>query len=493
MFSQIRNISIACIILVALGGVFQTATADTEANKAISRRDFEEAMNQRKLEVYDEIVAPEVVLHTSSGGFTGIDGFKAVASMYLNAFPDFHITIEDMFAEGDLVCIRFTNTGTHQGELMGIPATGASIVGTGIAIHRIADGRIQEAWLFADDLGVMQQLGVMPPMPEGPPAMQRAAPEDFVWSAPSDVTGDPGTPETNKAIVQREFDAWNQGDIDALLTVLDEIYASNFVYNDPARPHVTDLASYKQWAAEECFAPFPDLDMPIEDIIAEGDKVVVRWTFTGTHIGLGREVTQTGISIYRIADGKVVEIWCACDMLGTIQQLTTPEWPIAGAWISIIPIPGLGDIIGEWTVSPQDLGGTNFTSMMRPAKPEATVFGSFPDADHQSDHIGQTVKTGLNTYESTMVGYGTKKAELPGMLPEIVYISVIYSKVQLIDENTIAGQGTHAFYLASADADGDGLPDEGQEPIACLPYMITAKRVGVMPPCVPPPPPPEEE
>lgn len=168
-------------------------------------------------------------------------------------------------------------------------------------------------------------------------------------------------------------------------------------------------------------------------------------------------------------------------------------WPIAGAWISIVPIPDLGDIIGEFTVSPQDLDGVNFTCMTRPAKPEPTVFGVFPDADHQSDHIGQLIKTGLNTYESTVIGYGTKKAELPGMLPEIVYISVLYAKTQLIDENTAKGEGTHAFFLGSQDADGDGLPDEGQEPVACFPYISTAKRVQLLPPCVPPPPEPEGE
>ena len=176
-------------------------------------------------------------------------------------------------------------------------------------------------------------------------------------------------------------------------------------------------------------------------------------------------------------------------VIDNVSVVPVQEWPIAGAWINIIPIPDLGVIVSEWTVSPQDLGGTNFTSVVRVAKPEPTVFGSFPDADHQSDHIGQTVKTGLNTYESTFVGYGTKKAELPGMLPEIVYISVLYGKARLIDENTMEGEGTHGFFLPSADADGDGLPDEGQKPIACFPYTITSKRVGLMPPCVPPPPP----
>jgi hypothetical protein len=129
--------------------------------------------------------------------------------------------------------------------------------------------------------------------------------------------------------------------------------------------------------------------------------------------------------------------------------------------------------------------------MGRLAKPEPTIFGSFPDADHLSNPIGQAVRTGLNTYELTLISYGTKKAELPGMLPEIVYIYVVYGKGVLTGQNTMEGEGTDSFFLPSADADGDGLPDEGAEPIYCFPYALTAKRVPLMPPCVVPPPPPE--
>lgn len=68
---------------------------------------------------------------------------------------------------------------------------------------------------------------------------------------------------------------------------------------------------------------------------------------------------------------------------------------------------------------------------------------------------------------------------------------VVAGKAQTIDENTMVGQGTHAFYLPSAD--GDELPDESQEPIVCLPYTITSKRVQLMPPCVTLPPPPEPD
>ena len=126
--------------------------------------------------------------------------------------------------------------------------------------------------------------------------------------------------------------------------------------------------------------------------------------------------------------------------------------------------------------------------MIRAAKPEATIFGSFPEADHESDHIGQTVWTDSLAFESALIGYGTKTAASPGELPEVIYISVLSSKARFVDRDNLTGEGTHAFYLGSQDADGDGWPDEGQEPVACFPYMSTSKRVQLMPPCVPPPP-----
>ena len=84
--------------------------------------------------------------------------------MVRSAFPDMQATIEDMIAEGDKVAVRYTGTGTHKGELMGIPATGKQIAVTGIEIIRIAGGKMVERWEAFDNLSFMQQLGVIPPM-----------------------------------------------------------------------------------------------------------------------------------------------------------------------------------------------------------------------------------------------------------------------------------------------------------------------------------------
>ena len=135
----------------------------TEDNKAHVRRGFE-AVNQKNLAVFDELLTPDVVFHTASTTMQGLEAYKQFLSMYMTAFPDLHFTIEDMIAEGDTVVARFTTRGTHQGNFMGIPPTGKQGSGTGIFIDRIVNGKAVEQWFNTDDLGLLQQLGVIPPM-----------------------------------------------------------------------------------------------------------------------------------------------------------------------------------------------------------------------------------------------------------------------------------------------------------------------------------------
>ena len=135
----------------------------TEDNKAHVRRGFE-AVNQKNLAVFDELLIPDVVFHNASTTMEGLEAYKQFLSMYITAFPDLHFTVEDMIAEGDTVLARFTTRGTHQGNLMGIPPTGKQMSGTGMFIDRIVNGKGVEQWFNTDDLGLMQQLGVIPTM-----------------------------------------------------------------------------------------------------------------------------------------------------------------------------------------------------------------------------------------------------------------------------------------------------------------------------------------
>lgn len=157
-----------------------------------------------------------------------------------------------------------------------------------------------------------------------------------------------------------------------------------------------------------------------------------------------------------------------------------------GTWIVIVPTPS-GVIRSLWTAGRQDADGTRYTSTAQEGRWTTTLFGMFPEAAVETTHIGQTVLAEDDTYESSMVGYGLASPASPERLGEIVYISVLTSRVTFTDDNTLEGEGTHAFYLPFADGDGDGLPDEGQEPALCFPYAMTATRVPLLAPCAPSP------
>lgn len=134
-----------------------------EENKTIVRRYAEEAFGKGNVAVSDELLSPNYVHHTLLPGITpDREGRKQLASMLRTAFPDLHVTIEDMATEGGKVAARWTCSGTHKGEYMGIAPTGKQVMWTGMSIHRIEGGKIAESWDEVDNLGMMQQLGAVP-------------------------------------------------------------------------------------------------------------------------------------------------------------------------------------------------------------------------------------------------------------------------------------------------------------------------------------------
>ena len=137
-------------------------------NKKVVIRHMEELWNEGQLEIEEEIFTPDYVYHDpSSPEIRGIEAHKQFVTMYRSAFPDLHFTLEDIVAKGDKVAARWTSTSTHKGELMGIPPTGKSTKLTGMNIFRLEEGKIVEEWSNWDTLGLLQQLGVIPPLGGG--------------------------------------------------------------------------------------------------------------------------------------------------------------------------------------------------------------------------------------------------------------------------------------------------------------------------------------
>jgi hypothetical protein len=169
----------------------------------------------------------------------------------------------------------------------------------------------------------------------------------------------------------------------------------------------------------------------------------------------------------------------------SIQWASGLEWSAAGTWVITVPTP-MGNITLLHMLYPQDLTGTRYGGIMKQINENPTFFGTFPEAEGGSDvWASQTVRTGPANFETTLLYYTNKKGE--GPVAETVTIYIMNATWRLTGPDTIEGECTLAIYLAEQDANGDGFPDEGQEPAVCTPFTYTAKRLNVMPGCVPPP------
>ena len=138
-----------------------------EENRALIRRFLEELFNQRDISAIDRYMAADYVDHVVPPGLPPTrEGFRQFIGAFFAALPDFHYTIEDVIASEDRVAVRLTAQGTQRGEFMGIPATGKHATWGEMHIGRIANGAIVEHWGQIDNLGMLQQLGVIP-TPQG--------------------------------------------------------------------------------------------------------------------------------------------------------------------------------------------------------------------------------------------------------------------------------------------------------------------------------------
>jgi steroid delta-isomerase-like uncharacterized protein len=133
----------------------------SEINKSIARKTME-ALHQRDLDEVRANVASDARFYGWAPEVLDADGHKAFMSALFASFPDSSFIVDDVIADGDKVAVRHRLRGTHQADFQGIPATGRQVEVNGIVIFRIENGMVAEAWLNADIMGMMQQLGVVP-------------------------------------------------------------------------------------------------------------------------------------------------------------------------------------------------------------------------------------------------------------------------------------------------------------------------------------------
>jgi hypothetical protein len=173
------------------------------------------------------------------------------------------------------------------------------------------------------------------------------------------------------------------------------------------------------------------------------------------------------------------------DYENSIQWGKEMAWSPAGVWVVSVPTP-MGNILFLHNMYAQDMTGTRWGGVMWQVNENPTTFGMFSAADKGTGYWAtQSVRTGPDTIETTMITYGTKARE--NAPDEIVTIAIGNSKWRTTGPDTNEGNATLAMYLASQDADGDGFPDQGQEPVTCMSFPFSSHRLRVMPGCTPTP------
>jgi predicted ester cyclase len=288
-----------------------------DGNKSIIQ-DFQRDIDTGQSVILDQYIGASYADHNPppfASKTPGIAGLKETFDASLKMFSDFKHVVEDQLTDGDKVVTRITGSGKHIGPFLGIPPTNKMVTMSGIAIHRIAHGRLVEHWGQVDAIGLLTQMGALPAPPAAP-----LLPNPQLRPSAADSVMDPGR---MKAALRRLFEEGiNRRNQATFVELIDPAYVNHSLPMPVPGPqgfsHAIDMF----------YSAFPDMQVVVEDVLAEPDKVASRGYFTGTHKGTfmnvpatGKTVTVAYIDFLKALNGRFIENWVQMDMLGCMMQL----------------------------------------------------------------------------------------------------------------------------------------------------------------------------
>jgi predicted ester cyclase len=294
-----------------------------EQTKAVVRHYFEE-IHKRNIEVLDELLAPNYVDHTPLPFPVppGREGTIQTANAALRATPDgwHHLTAQ--VADGDLVLTMIDAGGTFEQDLFDIHATGKPITMSGMALHRVNDGRLVEHWAISDFAGLFQQIGLMP----GPPTAEPAP----TPPVPPARSGRPPTREEADRLIERFGAIFNGPNFN----IADEILAPDYYAHFVGMPPTTTRESWKGMV-RGFLAGFSEFRLTPQHWLYDGEWSGGHWTWTAKHTGefmgippTGKSVEVRGLGVFRILDERLVEEHVIEDIMALLVQL------------GVVPAPG---------------------------------------------------------------------------------------------------------------------------------------------------------
>jgi steroid delta-isomerase-like uncharacterized protein len=295
----------------------------TEDSRALVRRYFEE-INNRNLAVLDEVLSAEYVDHTPLPFPVppGRDGTRQVAHSALRATPDGWHRIKGQVADGEYVMTLIEAGGTFKEALYDLQPTGQPITMSGIALHRVQNGRLVEHWGISDFVSLFQQIGLIPRPPQaegGPPP-----------SVPQPVRGGRApTRQEAEQLMARFVELFNRAD----LSIADEIMAPDFQADFTGLPPMPNREAWKG-LVQGFLDAFSDFKLVPEHGLHDGEWVAGHWTWSARHTGefmgipaTGRTVHVRGLGMYRVLDGRMVEEHTIEDMMALLVQLGVAPAP----------------------------------------------------------------------------------------------------------------------------------------------------------------------
>jgi predicted ester cyclase len=310
-------------LAIARSAAAQSPASQLERNKALARR-YKETMNRRA--ATEEFFAPGYkraragLQHLAANARD--QGFASAGAGLRDAIPDRYDIIEDIIADGDKVGMLWRLTGTHKGELFGIPPTGRKIDVHELGIMRIANDKIVEGWFMADEAGLLRQLGAsLPPRRDG----LRIVPQPSGAGEDADLVlrrlraKPPASEEDRSKLIV----ASSKGSAPTSAERAADYRQKRFGFQ-----HLRDYGVAKGLAQFNITHAFPDRRDRIDELLAEGGKVWMQFELAGTQTeslyGLppsGKRVEATEIGIVHLASGKWKDSWYFGDELGLLLQL----------------------------------------------------------------------------------------------------------------------------------------------------------------------------
>jgi hypothetical protein len=384
------------------------------------------------------------------------------------AMPDFRMTEGRTLAAGNVVVEEAKTLYTD-------PVSGAEVVIPHLSIYEYEGDKIKNVTSYNDRFAFMIATGMIPApeMPNLVPSVEVPDPEPTGLSPM----------EADAELVER----WQSHD-PALVAKMCGADLCSF-----AGPLGMQLGRDEMTALNEMYyKAFPDIQLETVRRIDLGDGWILIELFSkGTHQGDFMGVPASGyLCELRVvwltrydANGLAIEQSFYYDNLTLLNQMTNPPYSLDGIWVTTIPTP-MGNLNLTTIYVAQDAAKTQYSGTLEEVNPMPLLADIYPGADPSKDIWagGHAVMVGRDRYEATFLGYIRKTVETEVVKSvEIVGLVTVNAHFEVIGPDFLYGQGTESCYLASQDADRDGFPDDGQKPVAVIPWGWTSKRLTQMP------------